>query len=161
MPLGAWPCRPAATAVIETIAILTFAAFESASVRLWLCAAGDERWQSVDFVASRWLHRRLWLRAMIALFAILIALLLIRLRFPRLELWLLLLRRRGCEPWFSTEIRIALAFVAVVGLRVVVLAFGPRRLLRLTLAELLLRRRDQTKIMFGVLIVILCRYWIA
>jgi hypothetical protein len=102
---------------------------------------------------------------MIALVAVLIArllmlALLIRLRFAWLELWLLL-RRLWRKSWLLSEVGEAFALVAFVGLRRAVLAFWPRRLLWLTLAELFLRRRDQAKIVFGVLVVILRRYRIA
>jgi hypothetical protein len=141
-------------AVVEAVV----AAFKSVSVWLRLSAARNERRQTIDVVA-RGLHRGLMLRAVVALIAIVIALL-IGLRIPLLELRLLLLRLRR-ESRFLPEIRIAFSVVTVVVLRGRGFAFRARLLLRLVLAELLLRSRDQTKIMLGVLVVVFGSHRIA
>lgn len=96
----------------ETFAIRSSAILVPVRRRLWLSAAGDERWQAIDLIILRMLDRRL-LRTMFTLFAIVFSrlailtrlaifawltlfarlalfarLLLIRLSFTRLILWL-------------------------------------------------------------------------
>ncbi len=95
------------------------------------------------------------MRTMLSLLARLLVLaLLIGLRFTGRELRLLLLWRRRGESRLGTEVGITLTLVAFVGLRVIALALWTRRLLRLALAELLLRCGDQTEVMFGVLVIV-------
>jgi hypothetical protein len=155
--------RPAPTARRETFAAVAFeAALAGVHLRL---RSRDERWQTVDaaIVCDHRLRMALRLKLrLLALLAVMLALarlmliaLLIVLPVTlmvagivvSLREWLLLHRN---ETRLLPEAGEAVVVLAVIGSH-----FGLKPRLRLVLPELLLGGRDQTKIVLGVLIIIL------
>ena len=152
----------------EALAVLIAIGFCSISGRLRLCAAGDEGRKAIDRLALGRLHRRLRLRTMIALIAIAEVLLAGLLLLARewlllawLKLWLGLRLMPRPESRLRAEVGIAIAVVAIVIERIAIDARYWLLLLRLVLAELLLRCRDQAEIVLSVLVVIFRRDRIA
>lgn len=150
--------RPAAAA---RKALRTFASLMSvrvAAIAIRLRAAGDERGQAIDVAAGvavldDRLRLVLRLRALMlaALFARLMLFAWLKLLLAR-RIRLLLLRD---EAGLLSEVRVAVEIAVVAALARIARLIHARLLLVLILAELLLRSRDQTEIVFGVLIVVL------
>lgn len=160
--------RTAASARIALAA--TPAAFIVALAAIDLrLGAGDERGQAIDAVGDGglWLRRQrlvLRLRPMLAMFTLaalfaglllvaLIGLLLAVARIAVAHVGLLLLRLRG-KARLLPERREPVGVVLALFRRHVVVGTRLILMLRLVLAELLLRRGDQAEIMFGMLIVV-------
>src|SRR5712671_1457269 len=171
--VGTWAVRPAAAARETVTAAI---AFETAGRAVHLrLRPGDEGGQAID-AAGIGNHRLrlglglrliLRLRAMLALammFArLLVAVTLVGLPLARLEIALIIFARHERllllrhKARLLAEVRKTLALVlSFLGRHFIV---GAR--LRLVLPELLLGRRDQAEIMFGVLVVIFSRDRIA
>jgi hypothetical protein len=161
---------PTPTARGESFAAIAFEpALAVAVLRLW---SGDEGGQAVDaaIIRTRGLRLLLIVR-LVALLAVMLARLMLiaglvgLLMVARLMLALIVVTRPKWLLLIGGEARL----LAEAGKTLVLFAFlrarlcvGPRLLLlRLILPELLLRRRNQAKIMFSVLIVILRRNRIA
>jgi len=131
-------------AIGAILAMRTVAALHRLRLRL---SAGDEGRQPVDVGV---LSRRNMLRARLPL---------LRLMLIARVVWLRLTWcKRLAAHWGLLAVAVV---VAVVGRHAATLLFAALLVIRLALAELLLRGCDQAEIMLGVLVVILRRYRIS
>ncbi len=153
----------------ETIRLVVVAVALLGMLRLHRRAAGDEGRQGIDAALLRALDARLRLvlvpllvrlllaRLMLLIGLLVLALLRERLRIAR-NIGLRLVRaewRLAGEGLRGLVLAVLEAVVATLLPERVVAGFRARLILRIVLAELLLRRRDQAEIMLGVLEIIL------
>jgi len=117
-----------------------------------LLATSDERWQPVDMAAA--LIAALLVRTLRVLLVLWIGLRLRRQKRLRLA------RAEGCHSGIRAGL-LAEILIAVIVEGFVASVVVRTRKVRIVLAELFLRRGDQSEIVLGVLIVIFRRYRIA
>jgi hypothetical protein len=153
----------AVTLIAITLIAITLIVTVLPGVLLWLTAAGYERRQATDILSAfvsalvRMIRLRLMLLAVVDL-------LVARWKWLSIawEIWLLLRLARRVARFVLTHESLTVVIVAIKTFIVPLLVLPARRaLLRLLivvgvlLAELFLRGGNETKIMFGVLVVIL------
>lgn len=152
--------------VVTVGSVRAVAALALALLRLLRLAAGNERWKTVHVLFALRLHV---LRALVVLLVVIVLLIILVVLTVWIVLLLLLVLLRINRLLLTrgerlTDLRLVVAVVITI-IRAIATGAGlPLRLLLvvgLALAELLLCRSDQTKIMFGMLIVILGRNRVA
>lgn len=138
------------------VALLPLCALRRLLTLLWLVAgllaAGDERRQPVDIAAAVIATLLVWTRRVLLV-------LWIGLRLRR-QIRLRLARAEGCHPGIAPRLLAEILLTIVIEGFVAGVVVGTRKV-RVILAELFLRRGDQPKIMFGVLIIVFRRNRIA